>query len=72
MTSEFLAPSILGRLGDLFSGLRHNPASSRRNATPDDLRAERDFLNEVIWTNPYAFSSELDVQHMMLIYPDRT
>lgn len=36
---------------------------------PDDARARRDFVLEMIARNPDAFSSDLDVQAMMLHYP---
>ena len=38
-------------------------------ADPDDARARRDFVREMTARNPDAFSSDLDVQAMMLHYP---
>ncbi|WP_281261126.1 hypothetical protein [Aliiruegeria haliotis] len=34
----------------------------------EERSAERDIINEMIWNNPDAFSSELDVQSIMLMY----
>lgn len=38
---------------------------------PDDARARRAFIQEMLTRNPAAFSSELDVHNMMHMYPGR-
>jgi hypothetical protein len=37
--------------------------------SPEDARARRAFVQEMLSRNPGAFSSELDVQSMMQHYP---
>lgn len=37
----------------------------------DDMRARRDFIQDMIERNPDAFSSNLDIQTAMLFCPDR-
>ncbi|MDE4100057.1 hypothetical protein [Phaeobacter gallaeciensis] len=39
--------------------------------SPDEARARREFIREIISRNPDAFSSDADVQSMMATYPDR-
>lgn len=72
MASYSLSPSIWSSFGNLFGGLTGNNGTSPTfKPTPDELRAERDFINEMLDNNPDAFSSELDVQCMMHMYPGR-
>jgi len=65
MESVALSPSIWGRLGILLAGLR-SPAKPQSDPkhSPNDQRAERDCINELIWNHPELFSSEMDV-HLM-------
>jgi hypothetical protein len=44
---------------------------SSQEFAPEKGSAERDFVNDVIWSNPGAFSGDLDIQHMMQILPGR-
>ncbi|MDE4142610.1 hypothetical protein [Phaeobacter gallaeciensis] len=39
--------------------------------SPDDARARREFIREIVFRNPDAFSSDADVQSMMAMYLDR-
>ncbi|ANT60968.1 hypothetical protein AYJ57_11705 [Salipiger sp. CCB-MM3] len=39
--------------------------------SPDDARARREFIWEMMSRNPDAFSSDADVQSMMGMYPGR-
>ncbi len=72
MASRTMSPSIWYSLGNLFGGLTGNaPHRSKLQPSPEELRAERDFINEMIWKNPDAFSGELDVQNMMHMYPGK-
>lgn len=45
--------------------------TSMSASSSEETRARRDFVSDVIAKNPEAFSSELDVQTMMLFYSDR-
>ena len=59
-------PFFSFRILSLFD--RHR--SGRRNPdSPEDNRARRDFIHEMMARNPDAFSSDLDVQAMMGSYP---
>ena len=40
-------------------------------ADADGARARRDFVNEIVTRNPDAFASEVGVQQMMMLFPDR-
>jgi hypothetical protein len=40
-------------------------------ASPEESRARREFVQDMLTRNPDAFTSDLDVQSMMLCYPDR-
>jgi hypothetical protein len=55
--------ALLRRAGALLRGLA---ARLSAPAGPDDARARRDFVLEMTARNPGAFSSDLDVQAMML------
>ncbi|WP_282021813.1 hypothetical protein [Ruegeria faecimaris] len=72
MASHTMSPSIWTVFGGLFSWTeRAFPKTRKPRPTANDLHAERDYINDVIWSNPDAFSSELDVQNMMNLYPGR-
>ena len=72
MASHTMAPSIWTSFGRLFGGLAKDSAHKLQSEpSASDLRAERDFINEMVWNNPDAFSSELDVQNMLNCYPGR-
>ncbi len=44
---------------------------SSEESQPDDARARREFIWEVLSRNPDAFSSDADVQSMMSMYPGK-
>ena len=67
MVSHAMAQGFFSGFGRLFGGLARDVAP-RPEPTAEDLRAERECIREVIWTNPGAFSSDLDVQGMMTHY----
>ena len=48
--------------------IKHNNTRTDVNLSPDDLRAERENINEMFWSNPEVFSSEVDIQNMMYMY----
>lgn len=50
-------------------GGRVRPPASPPDAV--DARSRRAFITEMLSRNPEAFSSDLDVQMMMSLYPDR-
>lgn len=58
--------ALLRRAAALLRGLA---ARLSAPVDPDDARARRDFVLEMIARNPDAFSSDLDVQVMMQHYP---
>ena len=70
MTTRALSPAVLlGRSIPLF--WRRNHSRERRpvpDVSPEVERARREFLQEMLARNPDGFSSELDVQSMMLFY----
>ncbi len=72
MASHTMSPSIwtlfVGLIGRTKRGFSENQKSRPKD---NDLHSERDYINEVIWSNPDAFSSDLDVQNMMNLYPGR-
>lgn len=45
--------------------------TSAADVSPEDTRARREFLLEVLSRNPDGFSSEMDLQGMMLFYGGR-
>lgn len=72
MAHYSMASSRWGRFGNLFGGLTSGGVlRPQSQPSASDLREERAFINEMIWSNPEAFSSELDVQNMMSLYPSR-
>ncbi|WP_171103044.1 hypothetical protein [Ruegeria sp. HKCCD7255] len=72
MASHTMSPSIWTVFGGLFGWTKKAFPDTRNPRSADnDLHAERDYINDVIWSNPDAFSSELDVQNMMSLYPGR-
>lgn len=73
MTALSLPSGLFDRY---FTAARRWTATPRRAAVPDTpheaARARRrEFVQEMLMRNPGAFSSDLDVQSMMLCYPDR-
>jgi hypothetical protein len=66
MTIQMLVSNPLDGLGSLlvriFKPRGPQPVSGE---TETSRRAERDLINEVIWSNPEAFSSGLDVEYFM-------
>ncbi|MFC3616752.1 hypothetical protein ACFORG_23665 [Lutimaribacter marinistellae] len=72
MTSHTIVPSIWASFGNLLGGLVRDRAHRLKSKSSfDDHRAERDFINDIIWSNPDAYSSELDVQNMLNLYPGK-
>ncbi|NOD95114.1 hypothetical protein GS636_20140 [Ruegeria sp. HKCCD4884] len=72
MASHTMSPSIWTVFGGLFGWTKRAcPETRKPQPTANDLHAERDYINDVIWSDPAAFSSELDVQTMMSLYPGR-
>ncbi len=72
MASHTMSPSIWTVFGGLFGRTKRGfPEAWKPRPTADDFHAERDYINDVIWSNPDAFSSELDVQNMVSLYPGR-
>ena len=64
MASHTMQPSLLINIGRRVGGVARNSETTTQPDLPTDAhRAERDFLNEMIWNTPDAFSSELDVQN---------
>lgn len=57
----------LNALQRLLSRLR----GPERHPDFEDSLARRDFIQDMISRNPDAFSSDLDVQNMMGLFPDR-
>ncbi|MFD0980018.1 hypothetical protein [Tropicimonas aquimaris] len=43
---------------------------SGTDVAADDMRAKRDFIQDMIERNPDAFSSNLDIQTAMLVFPE--
>jgi hypothetical protein len=66
-TNLALSPEIL--LPRAAALLRGVPMRLSAPADPDDARARRDFVREITARNPDAFSSDLNVQAMMIHYP---
>ncbi len=72
MASHTMSPSIWTVFDGLFGWTKRAcPETRKPRPTANDLHAERDYINDVIWSSPAAFSSELDVQNMMSLYPGR-
>lgn len=65
-------PRIETRIAAVLDRLRRpRRADPVAEGAQDDARARRDFVNEMVGRNPDAFSSELDIQHMMHLFPGR-
>ena len=59
-------PDVWHRLESLLDRLARHPENiSQPITTPETRKAERDLVTEMIWNNPEAFSSNLDVEYMM-------
>lgn len=73
MTTQAI-PAFLPTLGETFTtwlkSFRTVDAPASR-VTPDETRARRDFVCEMMDGRPDALTSETDVQSMMLVYPCR-
>lgn len=73
MTSQTFTAAPIS-LGDMFTTwLRDFRSTDVRETrvTPEETRARRDFISEMLETNPGALTSETDMQTMMLVYPCR-
>ena len=73
MTSVELGhPSLTERIAALVQrATRRFDEGSASPESEEDARARRAFVQEMLSRNPQAFSSDLDVQSMMLHYPER-
>ncbi len=66
MVLQILMPNLWVSFETLLASLRRtSKARPSSENTPETRRAERDLINEMIWNNPDAFSSGLDVEYMM-------
>lgn len=63
-------PRVIHLAASVFSRLV-KPRRPTIEMEPDDTRDRRDFLPELMDGHPDGFSSELDVQCMMHLYPGR-
>ncbi len=73
MTSQALTAAPMS-FGDMFNAWLRTFRSTDTRApkvTPQETSARRDFICEMLDQNTAAFSSETDVQTMMLVYPCR-
>ena len=61
-------PRTLGLVRRVFS---FGPRPRLEETSPDDARARREFIWEMLARNPAAFSSDADVQGMMGMFPGR-
>lgn len=66
MMMQLHIPNVWASIKIQLSGLRRTqeprPVSE---STAEERRAERDLIDETIWSNPEAFSSGLDIEYMM-------
>lgn len=73
MTSFALRPSLWKRASLWVSG---QAQTDRKHQIRDQehliRKAERDLVNDMIWSCPEAFSSDLDVQYMMHMHRGRS
>lgn len=65
-----LAPSFTGTLASWMSSFRQ-PRTPVASPSPDETRARREFIRDMLDENTAALASETDVQTMMLVYPGR-
>ena len=65
---EVTAPHPIFRFG-ILSFFKRRRTGRRDPDSPEDNRARRAFIREMMARNPDAFSSDLDVQAMMGAYP---
>jgi hypothetical protein len=72
MASHTMSPSLWSGLGARLSGLarRIEPHADTEPAH-EIRRAERALINEIIWSNPDAFTSHLDLFPMLQMYSGR-
>lgn len=63
-----LFPTFTDILAGLFEMLGH-PRTEQLQDTVETDAQRRAFLQEIIWSNPDAFRSELDVQAMLGEFP---
>ena len=71
-TQDFPAtlPSLAETLSHWLKSFRCTDIPATR-VTPDETRARRDFIREMLDRHPDALTSETEVQTMMLVYPGR-
>ncbi|MCB1313165.1 MAG: hypothetical protein KDK29_15390 [Sedimentitalea sp.] len=59
-------PNLRAGLETWLAGLKRSRKTRPvPDATPETRRAERDLIEEVIWSHPDAFSSGLDIEYMV-------
>ena len=69
MSAHSLSPDIWNVFGNLFyRSVKSSTPKSDLETSADIRRAERECINEMIWSNPEAFSSALDFRGMMYGY----
>lgn len=70
-TNTRTVPPLLMALGFIQRIFSFAPRPRLEETSPDDARARREFIWEMMSRNPDAFSSDADVQSMMGMYPGR-
>ena len=63
-----LFPNFTDILGSLFEMIGHRRTGQPQDTAETDAE-RRAYLREIIWSNPEAFRSELDVQTMLGEFP---
>lgn len=71
VTNARTASPLQMALGFIQRVFNFAPRPNLEETSPDDARARREFIWEMISRNPDAFSSDADVQSMMGMYPGR-
>jgi len=71
MTSLTFASPEFWNWFEILPWRRRKSRSEESKTARDDARARRDFIDDMLTRSPDAFTSELDVQSMMHLYPGR-
>lgn len=71
MFANTLSPGIWTSLGALFDRFVATPEDDGKPPSPEELKAERDYVQDMIARNPEAFTSDLDVLSMMHMFNRR-
>jgi hypothetical protein len=65
MSAFTLSPNIWTTLGNLFTGTAKKDRPPARCQETDECRqAERDCIRDMVWSNPDAFTNEMDILSM--------